>query len=51
MVKQKDIVSIETYNKETDRYSKTYYIVISRDEYNKFTNQFLACEIIYSKEV
>lgn len=51
MVKQKDIVSIETYNEETDRYSKTDYLVVSRNEYIKFTNQFLACKIIHSKQV
>lgn len=50
MVKQKDVVSIEITNEETDRYSKTDYVVVSRDEYSKYTNQFLACKIIYSKE-
>jgi|SRR5699024_4002717 len=47
MVKQKDIISIESYHEETDRYSKTDYVVISRDEYNIATKQLLACEVIY----
>lgn len=51
MVKQKGIISIETYNEETDRYSKTDYVIVSRNEYNSALGQFLACEIIYSKEV
>lgn len=50
MVKQKDIISVESYNEELDRYNKTEYVVLSRDEYNVVTKQFLTCEIIYTKE-
>lgn len=50
MVKQKEIVTVELYNDEFDRHSKSEYVVISRDEYNSVTKQFLACEIIYSEE-
>jgi len=50
MVKQKDVISVELYNDELDRHSKSEYVVISRDEYNSVTMQLLACEIVYSEE-
>jgi|SRR5690625_394212 len=51
MVKQKEIISVELHNEELDRHSKSEYVVMSRDEYNSATKQFLACEIVYAEEV
>lgn len=50
MVKQKEVISVELYNDELDRHSKSDYVVISRDEYNSVMKQFLACEIVYTEE-
>ena len=50
MVKQKEVISVELYNDELDRHSKSEYVVISRDEYNSVMKQFLACEIVYAEE-
>lgn len=51
MVKQKEIISVEFYNEKLDCYSKSEYIVISRDEYNSVTKQILACAIVYTEDV
>src|SRR5699024_2614496 len=51
MVNQKGVITVELYNKEFNRYSKSEYVIISRDEYNRVTKQFLACKIVYSKNV
>lgn len=51
MVNQKEIISVELYNEGLDRHSKSDYVVISRDEYNRVTKQFLACEIVYAEDV
>jgi len=51
MVNQKDIISVESYDEALDRYNKTEYVVLSRDEYNAVTKQALACKVIYSTDV
>src|SRR5699024_12169682 len=50
-IKQKGIITDELYNKEFNRYSKSEYVIISRNENNSVTKQFLACKIVYSKNV
>lgn len=50
-MKQKDIISVESYDEALDRYSKREYVVLSRDEYNFVTKQALACKVIYSTDV
>lgn len=49
--KSKGVITVELYNKELNRYSKSEYVIISRNEYNSVTRQFLACKIVYSKNV
>src|SRR5699024_12470390 len=51
MINQKGVITVELYNKEFNRYSKSEYVIISRNEYNSVTKQFLACKIVYSKNV
>lgn len=51
MVKQKEIIAVELHDKELNRYSKTEYAVISREEYNKVTKHFVACEVVYSTNI
>ena len=50
-MKQKDVISVESYDEVLDRYSKTEYVVLSRDEYNVVMKQILACKIIYITDV
>lgn len=50
ILNQKDVITVEAYNKESNRFNKTDYIVISRDEYNRVTKQCLACRIVYTDE-
>lgn len=51
MVNQKGVITVDLYNMEFNRYSKSEYVIISRGEYNILTKQFLACRIVYSKNV
>ncbi len=46
-MKQKDVISVETYDEVLDRYNKTEYVVLSRDEYNLAVKQVLVCRVIY----
>lgn len=50
-MKQKDVISVESYDKVLDRYSKTEYVVLSRDEYNIAMKQALVCKVVYSTDV
>lgn len=51
MVNQKSVISVEFYDEKLDRYSKSEYVVISRDEYNSLTKQLLVCELVYTEDV
>lgn len=51
MVNQKAVISVEFYDEKLDRFSKSEYIVISRDEYNSLTKQLLVCEIVYTEKI
>lgn len=51
MVNQKGVITVEMYKKEFNRYSKSEYVIISRNEYNSVTKESLACKIVYSKNV
>lgn len=50
-MKQKDIISVESYNEALDRHSKREYVVLSRDEYNIVTKQALVCKVVYLTDV
>jgi|SRR5699024_4521843 len=50
-MKQKDIISVESYDEALDRYSKTEYVVLSRNEYNIAMKQALVCKVVYSTDV
>lgn len=51
MINQKAVISVESYNDNIDQYSKSEYVVISRNEYNTLTKQLLVCELIYTEDV
>lgn len=38
MINQKGVIKVELYNKALNRYSKSEYAIISRNEYNSVTN-------------
>lgn len=50
-MKQKDVISVESYNEALDRYSKMEYVILSRDEYSVAMKQALACKVVYSTDV
>lgn len=50
-MKQKDIISDESYDEALDRHSKREYVALSRDEYNFVTKQALLCKVVYSTDV
>ncbi|XJS10169.1 type II toxin-antitoxin system PemK/MazF family toxin [Aerococcaceae bacterium WGS1372] len=47
-MKQKEVVTVELYDNESNSFKKSEYVVISRDEYHSLTKRSLACEIVYS---
>lgn len=51
MIKQKAVISVESYDSKLDQYSKLEYVVISRDEYNALTKQLLVCQIVNIENV
>lgn len=51
MINQKGVITVDLYNKEFNRYSNSEYVIISRNEYNSITKQFIACEIVYSENI
>lgn len=50
-MKQKEVVTVELHDEELNRFSKSEYVIISRDEYSRLSKQFLACEIVYSEDI
>lgn len=51
MFDQKAVISVELYNHKLDQFSKSEYVIISRNEYNALTKQILVCQIVYNEKV